>query len=226
MTAGIVTGVVLIVALILVITTFSPASGNPGQALHGSPPASASGRASTAGRAASALSATQDGVLTDPGGFQAQGIAFSPDGKTIAASFQRAASYGDQGDPNAGRLDLWNVATRQLTGPLRDFDGGYAIWVGDVAFDPANPDALAIADWNRVDLWNLTTNAIGRPSNPEYYQISEYVAYAPDGETIAEDDSTGVIHLLNGATGQFLAQTFRDPVVYNDAKANDWFGTQ
>jgi WD40 repeat protein len=153
---------------------------------------------------------TQAGVLKDPDEYWAYGIAFSPDGKTIAASFQKAGTLFAQNDPTAGHLDLWNVATRELTGSLPDFDGGNGIEFGNVAFDPADAHALAIADYNRVDLWNLTTNVIRRPS-PEWYQTIAYLAYSPDGNIIAEDNDSGEIHLLNTATGSSSRKASKSP---------------
>jgi WD40 repeat protein len=166
LTSGVATSAVLVAALILVVTLLP--SSLPG-----------TGRLSTAVPLyrVPVLSVTQAGVLKDPDEYWAYGIAFSPDGKTIAASFQKAGTLFAQNDPTAGHLDLWNVATRELTGSLPDFDGGNGIEFGNVAFDPADAHALAIADYNRVDLWNLTTNVIRRPS-PEWYQTIAYLAYS------------------------------------------------
>src|SRR4029077_2798841 len=88
--------------IVLVAVIFTPAGKK-----HGGPAASPRATSSARRQAGvaiapapgTALSATATATLTDPDGFL--GIAFSPDGKTLAAS-------SESNDQSAGHVDIWN----------------------------------------------------------------------------------------------------------------------
>jgi len=140
-------------------------------------------------------------------------VAFSPDGRTIVGSFENEGR-------TTGHINLWNEATRQLTGALPDADGDNAISLGDVAFNPKNARSAAVADGNRVDLWNPGASTIRRVSDPEGRLVSA-VAYTPDGKTLVEGNVAGDIYLLNVATGRWSTRLFRDSIVYRSQSGSN-----
>src|SRR5439155_1229510 len=80
-----------------------------------------------------------------------QGIAFSPDGRTLAVSH-----YGDDTDSIA--TTVWDVATRQPRGPELDFHGFYF-----------SPDGRLLASgWatSPVRLWDAATGQPPGPARP------------------------------------------------------------
>jgi eukaryotic-like serine/threonine-protein kinase len=179
LTVGATAGIAMIGALILVVTIFSPFPKKLG----------------------TVSSLTQTGVLSDPSGYQAQDVAFSPDGGTIAGSFENSGI-------SAGHVDLWNPATRQPVGVLTSAAGGNA--VDGLAFSPGNADGLAVADRGGVDLWNLTARSAHLYEDPDSTWIGD-VAYAPDGKTVADFNFDGDVYLLDTGSGQWSAPSFTDP---------------
>jgi hypothetical protein len=219
---GLVTAAAMVLVLILVTTIFTPTH-KPGQQSPASPTTSASpgattsptatasstARSSTPSRPVSgpALSGTLAGVLTDPAdpaGSQLVNVAFSPDGKTVAASVEDTGS--------AYRTDLWNAAAAWPSGRLT-LTGTEAGWSWGIAFDPRDGDSLAVAGHHGVDLWHVPAGTFRTFDDPDgVFPVD--VAYAPDGKTVAEGNGKGDIHLLDLATGHWLAALFRVTAVY------------
>jgi WD40 repeat protein len=136
------------------------------------------------------------------------GVAFSPDGKTVAA-----ANYGRM-------LILWDVATRKNT---RNLDlatqstwnkmgpgAGYCL-----AFSP-DGKTLAGGDSFGINLWDvasgkLTANLTGDVIDPKTKLIDLKtntvlsVAFSPDGKTLAWGRSDGTVKLWDLASGQCTA---------------------
>ncbi|HEX3711956.1 MAG TPA: serine/threonine-protein kinase [Trebonia sp.] len=169
---GAITGIAMVVVLIVVVSIFAP--GHP----------AASGAATAAG-------STPAATLTDPANGSMQDVAFSPDGTTVAASF-------DAVDMGPGYLDVWSSASAQPA--VLRYPAGTTMTAEGLAFDPKNAHTLAAADVG-VDLWNTTTRRFTSHNSPGGPALSD-VAYAPDGKTIAEYSTNGTIYLVNAATGK------------------------
>ena len=173
---GAITGIAMVAILILVVTLFAPG--------HARSPA--------------ALSGTLAGTLTDPSGYTARGVAFSPDAKTIAGFF------GPSGQ-GAGHVDVWTSAGGRPTAVLAGPSGGDG--PAGLAFSPASAAALAVGGGNGVSLWNLTARQARTYPAPGNSQVSG-VAFAPDGATIAALGPGGAVDRLTVATGDWRTGQF------------------
>ena len=153
-------------------------------------------------------------------------LAFSPDGKTLAAG----------GGVNGGDIVLWDTSTRQRTATLAqgsfvatvafsrdgktlaagDIDGDIGLWdtstrqrtatltqgrqVESVAFSPVG-HTLAVGDGSgNIGLWDTST----RQQTATLAQGSTVstVAFSPDGKTLAAGDVDGYIGLWDTSTRQ------------------------
>src|SRR5262249_31528956 len=114
-------------------------------------------------------------------------IAFSPDGKTLAAG-------GGEGD-----TALWEVTTGKLRQRL-----GKGEMVRGLAFSP-DGKVLAAADAPRVRLWDLTTGK-ELPHFQEDRGRHAAVAFLPDGKALVTADHLRQIHFWDPVTGKKLRQ--------------------
>ena len=206
--AGVVGPVVAGAALALLIVIVTIVA-SPVPKKHGGPPASPRASSSASGHPGAAmgpepgtpLSATATATLTDPDGFV--GIAFSPDGKTVAASSENK-------NQSAGHVDVWTARDgRRAPVPAANAVGGSLL--NGMAFSPKDANTLAVADLLGVDIWNLAAHSSRAYDPPDIAGVND-VAYAPDGKTLAECDENGNVYLLDTVNGQWLAQYFTDPV--------------
>ena len=170
-------------------------------------PSSKGGQHQPPGNPATSPGAGAAPVLSGPAGYWVQGIAFSPDGKTIAASLVG-------GGP--GQVSIWASAGHRLTA---SYSAPYVTsGIGGVAFDPKNANSLAVADVDWIDLFDLAARDDRTYDDPGAGYPAA-VAYAPDGKTIADFNGAGAVYLLNAANGQLSAPLFTDPQVSSSGPA-------
>jgi WD40 repeat protein len=201
---GAAAAVVLILVIVLVTIISTPAAkkhGAPAASPRATSPASRQAGVAIAPAPGTALSATATVTLTDPDGFL--GIAFSPDGKALAAS-------SESNDQSAGHVDIWNSPSERRPAVLPDTAAGGNL-VNGMAFSPRDASTLAVADLNGVDIRNLAARSSSAYDDPDGWAVTD-VAYAPDGKTLAECNETGHVYLLDAVNGHWLAQSFTDPL--------------
>jgi WD40 repeat protein len=109
---------------------------------------------------------TQAGAPLRKTGGEVKALAFSPDGRVLAAV------------TGAGQLTVWDVAARSLRHEL-PFGGGYSV---GIAFS-ADGRRLAAAGTSGVDLWNVATGAsLGGLAQTAW---ANAVDFSPDGALVA-----------------------------------------
>ena len=152
------------------------------QRLH-SEPTSAS--RSTLYTATTALNTTR-GILATP--VSVSGVAFSPDGHTLAAA----------SDDHTVRL--WNLTDPAHPGPLGQPLRGHTDRVWSVAFSPDGHTLASGSSDHTVRLWNLTDPAhphpLGQPLTGHTDTVWS-VAFSPDGHTLASGSSDHTVRLWN-----------------------------
>ena len=116
-------------------------------------------------------------------------VAFSPDGKTLAAG-------GDFGGTR-----LWDVAThRPIGGSLTPA----FVAISSVAFSPSGK-ILATSYARSVVLWDVATHRV--ISKLHTSTRIDAVTFSSDGTTLATGNSDGTVRLWDPATGQQLGST-------------------
>jgi len=156
------------------------------------------------------------------------GIAFSPDGRTLASA------------PGGGTLQLWDVATGQVTQNLEGHSGqahsvafspdgqmlastsfdyvvrlwdvatcqviqvlGHSQRVNGIAFSP-DGQTLASASFDAVQLWDMGASQVTYTTQnlKGHSRDVGSVAYSPDGRMLASGSYNGAVRLWDLATGQ------------------------
>ncbi|MEU3712034.1 WD40 repeat domain-containing protein [Streptomyces catenulae] len=134
--------------------------------------------------------------LTDVLSVREQGVssvAFSPDGRTLAAAGGTVGSTG-----SASLLRLWNVSDpahpTALGGPLN----GHTAIVNQVVFSPSGRVMATAGSDNKVLVWDVSD-----PHRPKAVRQMNFddpansVAFSPDGHVLATGDQSGKITLWN-----------------------------
>lgn len=124
-----------------------------------------------------------------------QAIAFSPDGRMVAAGID---DYDIDGNLTDSSIMLWDVASGHK---LHTFSVA-----GDVASMAFSPDgrALAVGAENAdITLWDVSN---GLAFSTHFNQSSgvHSLSFSPDGHTLASGGNAGVAQLWNASSGQLL----------------------
>ena len=125
-------------------------------------------------------------------------VAFSPDGRTLAA--------GSNTTPDApGIVRLWNVRTRAPTGRLVDPSGA----VDALAFTPDGRFLVSGGADGTVRLWSLRTRKqTGSPLRGHLGAVRS-VAVSPDGRTVASAGDDGTVRLWDVRTRRQLGSSIQ-----------------
>ncbi len=113
-------------------------------------------------------------------------VAFSPDGRTLAA--------GDDG----GDVGVSDVATGRRTATLAEGSP-----VESVAFSP-DGRTLAVGDGGDVGVWDVMTGR--RTATLAEGNTVNSVAFSPDGSILVAGDSLGKVSIWSAANGQLFAR--------------------
>jgi len=136
-------------------------------------------------------------ALTDPYGVSVFTVAFSPDGRMLAASDEQGSTY------------LWNVATRHQIAELDD----PTYWIGSnysVAFSPDGRTLASGRYQGSSYLWNVATrHLIATLNDPKGSGVNS-VAFSPHGRMLAAGDGNGSTYLWDVAT-RHLITDLTDP---------------
>ena len=128
-------------------------------------------------------------------------LAFSPDGKTLAAGIAEWGKYGGRGGKQWGGVQLWDVARASLVRTIKSDDK-------PVMFVKYSVDGkfVATSAWPSVKLWNATTGELAH-----IFPGSDPADFSPDGQTIAcrsvassADKNVGRVDLYNLRNGSLV----------------------
>jgi WD40 repeat protein/tRNA A-37 threonylcarbamoyl transferase component Bud32 len=131
-----------------------------------------------------------------PHGHQIQTVAFSPDGKVLAAGFVDGEG-----------VELWNLADREK--PPRHLPHKAAVHT--VVFSPDGQLVATAGYANDVRVWNPLT---GQPAGPGVLNHGRPVlsaAFSPDGTTLATGGVDQMARLRDVSTGGVRGQPLRHP---------------
>src|SRR5262245_45857237 len=132
-------------------------------------------------------------------------LAFSPDGRTVAAGTEEL--HGPRGPSGratprliTGEVRMWDVAADKERPALR----GHSHAVFSLAFSPDGRTLVTGSADRTVRIWDLATRqerAILRGHTSPVHSV----AFMPDGSTIASAGTDGTVRLCDVVTGQLKA---------------------
>ena len=120
-----------------------------------------------------------------------EGVAFSPDGQTLA------------GANRGGTVKLWDVDTKQLKATFK----GSGKWLMSVTFS-AGGQTLACADGDELKLWDVKTERL-KATLKGHTNLIWSVAFSPDGRTLASGSRDKTVRLWDVDTKR-LKHTLTD----------------
>lgn len=118
-------------------------------------------------------------------------LAFSPDGKTLAAGGGQTLLY------RPGSVTLWDPSTGQLTGELEGHDS--AVWA--VAFSPDGATLATGTYGNALALFDVAERKLRTNLSGHEHWITS-LAFSPDGSLLASGSEDMTIKLWDTATGE------------------------
>jgi WD40 repeat protein len=122
---------------------------------------------------------------------QVRGLAFSPDGKLLAAAGGNPGQFGE--------IKIWSMADKRELLSMR----GHRDNIFAVAFSP-DGKLLASCSYDRmVMLWDVTTGKEVRTLK-DHTDAVFAVAFSPDGKLLASASADRTIKIWNPATGERL----------------------
>jgi hypothetical protein len=130
-----------------------------------------------------AAAQAQQTPLTEP----IWGIAFSPDGKTLAGA---AAGKG-------GKIFLWDALSGRQTGTLAGHPGGGCV---AVAFSPDGRTLASAGGDKAVKLWNAKEETLAH-SLAGHRDAVRALSFSPDGKTLSSGSQDRTVCLWNVETG-------------------------
>ncbi|MCD6034243.1 MAG: repeat- protein-like protein, partial [Thermomicrobiales bacterium] len=136
-------------------------------------------------------------------------LAFSPDGKALAA----AGMWTDGVVPTQDALVLWDWKAGTL---LRVLDSYYAAAVNAIAFSPDGQMLVSGGETGRISVWDWHSGAEMEPFAPITWRINA-LAFSPNGKTLAVGGLDRRIHLWDATKRTHLRELIRT----NDRFTND-----
>ncbi len=129
--------------------------------------------------------------LTPAAGVSLTGVAFSPDGRTVACRESGAARHA---------LILWDASTGQV---IRRIEGGIADYIQSFAFSPDGKALASACQGLWVRLWNVATGEEIRKIDDD--RLVYTVLFSPNGKILlTASPNDGAVRLWDVATGKLL----------------------
>jgi RNA polymerase sigma factor (sigma-70 family) len=134
---------------------------------------------------------------------RSSGIAFAPDGKSIAAIVTKIDGKGTDNE-----IHIWSV-TEKLETNLR---GSKAVWLYEVAYSPDGKtiaasgvlcDEAGLPNGGEVTVWELATGNV-LWQNQDHKNAVRRLAFSPDGKQLVTPSDDSTLRIWDAATGKHL----------------------